>query len=389
MMVFNTHIEYKQTSAKALHRSSDPQLRVKYWLTLMSREAERRQISLKVAASIYLNALNPINVTIEFVKILWWTVVTWTFLSPWYIWREIETIRHFVFLNEPVPTNTVTGFLINYLPLVLGSIKEFFYFLDIVFNGPRLLFEATFFGNKKGEISPHCLQSTTLSGRKIVSWSGQVSCENFQAKCRKNQQTHSEVLLSTVSSCLKNFYSEIECIPSEVGINFRSIPYTYLFGSKFKRNGVVGIQLPIEEASMQQLSNIRQQIKFTRDQQIIFYLMSLIQIKFDFLTTVLPSLWLKVIINFLSKRYSITVTEVLGFNKPEPKEYSTTYGAEIIDVLFFRTPQAYTSTAITLQRFKNKIRMNLMCDMNFQGKQHLISTHFVEAFHRIPEVKKL
>lgn len=186
-----------------------------------------------------------------------------------------------------------------------------------------------------------------------------------------------------------NFYSETEKVPAEVGINFRSIPYKYLFGSKFKRNGVIGIQLPVEKTSLKQLVDIRQRVKLTRDQQIVFYLMSMIQIKFEFLTTMLPSILLKVIINFLSKKYAITVTEVLGFNKPEPKEYFTTYGNEIIDVLFFRTPQAYTSTAITIQRFKDSIRLNLMCDMNFNGKHHLISSHFVDAFHQIPLIRNV
>ena len=388
MTVFNTQLEYKHCAGKALAKTSDPQLHFRFWMKLMYEEFERRQLSFKVILSVYLNAINPLNIATEIVKLLWWTVITWTFLSPWYIWREVETVHRFVFLNQTVATNTIVGFLINYVPLVAGSVKEFFYFLSIIFNGPRLFFEEAFSSSKKGEISPHCLQSTTLCGRKVVSWSGQISCEELQAKCRRNQQTHSEILLSTVSSCLMNFYSKTSFVPAQVGINFRSIPYKYLFGSKFKRNGVIGMRLPVESTSVNQLVGIRNQIKQAREQQIIVYLLSIIQIKFEFLTTVLPSSWLKILINFLSKKYSITVAEVLGFNKPEPQDYSTTFGGEIVDVLFFRTPQANTSSAITFQRFKNKIRMCLMCDINFLGQQHLISSHFVDAFHQIPVVRQ-
>lgn len=383
MMLFNTHLEYKHNMSKTLQKSSDPQLHFRFWVERMSKEFERRQLSFKLMISIFFSFINPVNVAKEIVKFLWWSIITWTFLSPWYVWREIEAVRYFVFLNQPVPPNTIVGFLVNYVPLIIGSTREFFYFLGIVFNGPRLFFEEAF---KKGK-SPHCLQNTTLCGRKIVSWSGVVVCTDLKSKSRRNQQTHSEILLSTVSSCLMNFYAETACVPSQVDINFRSIPYDYLFGSKYKRNGVLGICLPVQQSSVKQLVDIRQQIKLTRDQQIVTYLMSMIQIRFDFLTTVLPSLWLKLIINFLSKKYSITVTEVLGFNQPEPQEYFTTYGEEIIDVIFFRTPQANTSTSITIQRFKHHVRMNLMCDMNFSGKHHLIASHFVDAFHQIPVVR--
>lgn len=387
MMLFNTHLDYKHNVSKALQKSSDPQLHFRFWVDLMGKEFERRQLSFKLIIGIFFSAINPINVTLEIVKVLWWWLITWIFLSPWYVWREVEAIRYFVFLNQNVPKNTISGFLINYIPLVVGSTREFFYFLVIICNGPRLFFEEAFFGHKKGETLPHCLQSTKLCGRKIVSWSGELSCDQIKSKCRRNQQTHSEILMSTVSSCLMNFFSETSRVPSQVGINFRSIPYEYLFGSKFKRNGVLCIRLPVESSSVKQLVDIRQQIKLTRDEQICTYLVSLVQIRFDFLTTVLPSIWLKLIISSLSKKFSITVTEVLGFNQSEPQEYFTTYGAEIIDVLFFRTPQANTSTAITIQRFKNHIRMNLMCDMNFSGKHHLIASHFVDAFHQIPVVR--
>lgn len=387
MMLFNTHLDYKHKMSKTLRKSSDPQLHFRFWVSLMGKEFERRQLSFKLMIGIFFNAINPVNVVIEIAKVLWWTVITWTFLSPWYIWREIEAIRHFVFLNQNVPANTVFGFLVNYVPLIAGSTRELFYFLGICFNGPRLFFEGTFSVPKKGKVSPHCLQSTKLCGRKVVSWSGQISCEELKSKSRRNQQTHSEILLSAVSSCLMNFYSETDQVPSQVDINFRSISYNYLFGSNFTRNAVLGIHLPVEQVSVKQLVNIRQQIKQTRDQQIVFYLMSLIQIKFDFLTTVLPSIWLQVIIGFLSKKFSITVTEVLGFNDLEPNEYFTTYNMEIIDVLFFRTPQANFSTAVTIQRFKDHIRLNLMCDMNFAGKHHFISSHFVDAFHQIPVVR--
>jgi hypothetical protein len=382
MMIFNTHLDYKHHVVKLRKTfSADPQLHLRFWMDLMMKEYERRQLSIKLLFGIILNAVNPINVTLEIVKFIWWTVVTWSLLSPWYVWREIEAIRCYVFLNQNVPSDCIIGFMINYIPILIGAVKEYFYFISLIFNAPRLFIEEIF---SKTQISPHCLQSA-VSGRKVVSWSKQISCEELKSKSRRNQQTHSEVLLSTVSSCLMNFFEQTEkTAPSHVRINFRSIPYAYLFGTKFVRNGVLGMMLPVEPPSVRQLVGIRQQILRTRQRQIVTYLMSLIQIKFDFLTTVMPSIWLQVVINFLSRKFSVNIAEVLDMDQPEPAEYFTRFNAEIIDVLYFRTPQANTSTAITIQRFKNEIRLCVMCDANLAGKHHHISSHFYDAFHQIP-----
>lgn len=385
MMILNTQLDYKHNVAKTLRKSSDPQLHFKFWLSLMIKEHERRQLSVKLFVSIILSTINPINISIEVAKFLWWTIITWTFLMPWYVWREIEAIYRYIFLNRNVQANCLTGFVVNYVPLVVGSVNEIFYFIGIILNGPRLFIEEAFRENKP---TSHSLQSSALCGRKVVSWSKEIPCDELKSKSQKNQLTHSEILLSTVSSCLMKLFSETnEVAPSHVRVNFRSIPYAYLFGTKPKRHGVLGLKLTVEAPSVKQLFNIRLEIQTTRKQQIVTYLMSMIQMNFDFLTTVFPSIWLKVIINFLSKKFSITVTEVMGMNRPEPAEYFTRWNAEIMDVLYFRTPQANTSTAITIQRFKNNIRMCLMCDSNLSEKHDFISSHFQDAFNMVPVLK--
>lgn len=386
MMLLNSYLDYKQNVEKVLNKSTDPQAHLRFMVDLMMKEYERRQLSIKLLFTIAMNTFNPIKVGGEIVKLIWWSIITWIFLSPWYVWREMEAVRRFIFLNQNVQPNSVVGFLINYVPLAVGAIQELLYYLNILISGPRLFIEGTLFTN---EPSTHCLQSATLCGRKVLSWSEELSCDELKNKAQRNQQTHSEVLLSTVSSCLINSFEESnETPPSHVRINYRSISYDYLFGSNHEKKGVVGIRMPIQAPSVNQLVNIRRQIQTTRNEQVVAYLISMIQMRFDFLTTVLPSIWLKVIISFLSKKFSISITEVLDFNHTEPVEYFTCWNAEISDVLFFRTPQANTSMAITIQRFKNSIRMCVMCDSNLSGKHQHISNHFYEAFQEIPVARK-
>jgi hypothetical protein len=78
----------------------------------------------------------------------------------------------------------------------------------------------------------------------------------------------------------------------------------------------------------------------------------------------------------------------LGINEYEPNKMITCYNGEIEDMIFFRTPQSNNSTNITIQRFKDTIRMNIMCDSNIQ-QQHYISRNFKTAFNKIPVYRKV
>ena len=149
--------------------------------------------------------------------------------------------------------------------------------------------------------------------------------------------------------------------------------------------GVIGMNLPLSSPRRSHESHfaaIEEQIEFARKHQVIIYLLSLIQIRFDFLTTVFPSLWMKLVINFLSKKFSLCITEVYGIDEFEPNEYVTCYGGELEDIIFFRTPQANNSASIIVQRFKERIRVNIMCDSNIEH-QNYISDGIVKNFQNL------
>lgn len=388
MMFLNTQLDYKQQAPKIVRNSSDPQQKLRFWMNLMGEEWARRQLSFPLIIEILLQFINPINVISHIIKFLWWTIITWTFLSPFYIWRELTAVWKFVFLNEDVSSNSIIGFLAYCLPLLYGAMKECVYFIRIIFNGPRLFIEETFKDGRRDE--QHFLQNITLSGRKNVSWSGTISIDELKSKSARNHRTHSELLFSTVSSCLHNMFLKTKNnVPSTIRLSYRSVAYEYLFGTKHRRNGVLGLNLPIQMPSHKQLKDIGDHIEITRKRQVVTYLLSIVQVNCDFLTLVMPSFLFKAIINLLSKKYSLTITEVLGLNNNEPAEYKTRWNAEIQDVIFFRTPQANNSMSVTIQRFRDKIRMNVMCDSNLAYVHNHVSQNFVNAFDQIPVSKLL
>lgn len=390
MTIFHTYIDYKRKSTKILKGCSDPQLHLRFLSDLISTECKRRQLSFKLALNLIFKALHPINVAKNTGLFMLRTMCIWIFLSPFYILREFNALRRYLFLNEEISSNSYCGFFLKYIPLSYKSMKECLYFAGIGFTAPRMLIEEIFSSiNDDG----HYLNSA-LCGRKLVSWSETIPIEQLHAKAKKNRQSYSEVMFSTISSCLMNFFEQIKDegqsvkIPPYIKVNFRSVPFSYLYGVSCLRNGVIGFKLPVGEPSFPQFTEIRKQLIKTRKHQVMIYLLSLIQIRFDFLTTVIPSMYLKILINYLSKKFAISVTLCMGINEYEPSQMVTCYDADIEDVIFFRTPQSNNSTNITIQRFKDNVRMNIMCDSNID-KQHYISRNFKNAFQNVPVVKKV
>ncbi|KAG5676056.1 hypothetical protein PVAND_005910 [Polypedilum vanderplanki] len=386
----NTYIDYKQQSPKVLKGSSDPQLHFRFLSGLLSTECERRQLSFRLGFTLFARALHPFNIIKNTTFFILKTICIWLFLSPFYILRELNALRRFVFLNEEISANSFCGFILTYTPMCFGAIKEIWILAEIVFTAPRLFIEQ--FIASIREDNSHYLNSA-LCGRKKVTWSETIPVKKLHTKALMNQMTYSEIIFSTISSCLLHYFEKIESegratkVPSNVSINFRSVPFSYLYGVNCSRNGVIGIQLPIADPSPRQFLTIREEIIYARQHQIMSYLLSLMQIRFDFFTTVIPNIWLKLFINFLSKKYPISVSLVLGIGEFEPKEMKTYYNAEIEDVIFFRTPQSNNSTSITVQRFRDKIRMSLMCDSNIE-MQNLISDNFNTAFYKVPVMKR-
>jgi hypothetical protein len=389
MICFNTHTDYKQQSSKVLKGSSDPQLHFRFLSDLIASESERRQVTFRLTMHLIFQALHPFNVLKNTMKFIFRTICIWLFLSPFYVLRELNALRRFMFLNEEINANSFCGFLLTYTPMCFGALKEIFILAETIFTAPKMLIEEL---ASCASDENHYL-SSSLCGRKLVTWSETIPLSRLHTKALRNQQTYSEVIYSAISTCLLRYFEQLESegktksVPSNVRTNFRSVPFSYLYGINCSRNGVIGIKLPISEPSLKQFSTIREDIIHSRQHQIMIYMLSLIQIRFDFLTTALPSIWLKLLINFLSKKFPISISIVLGINEFEPSEMKTYYNAEIMDVIFFRTPQSNNSTSITVQRFKDEIRMSLMCDSNIE-MQREISDQFKNAFYKIPLIKR-
>lgn len=368
MTMVNVYYDYKQHAPKVLKGVSDPQQHLRFIFHLFSKELMCRQINGRLIIQLTLQALHPFNIITNIGKFILQTVAIRVILSPVYLMREFNAVRKLILTRE-LDTSTWFGFLWKYIPLMFNSLKEFLYFAQIIFRAPRSLIEEVFWKQDDS----HYLTRLSLCGRKNVSWSESINVSDLYEVANKYQRSFSEVMLATVSTCLRNFFKQLKKegktrnIPASVKCNIRAVPFSYLYGFvRPSRNGVIGMNLPMSafgESSGTKFMRIHEQIEEARSHQVVVYLLSLIQIRFDFLTTVLPSLWLKLLINFVSKKFSVCITEIYGIDEFEPNEYVTCYKGEIEDIIFFRTPQANNSASIIIQRFKDQVRVNVSAIM--------------------------
>lgn len=139
--LYNTHREYKLK----LQRGSSG---AKVLSDVFSVECEKRELNRKSIQDILISSMNPINASLEFIRIVWWLLAMIITLSPFYVLREVEAIRTFMLFGSEAPTDCLTGFTLKYAPIVLKASKEFLEISKFLLNMPRLMVEDKHFRSK-------------------------------------------------------------------------------------------------------------------------------------------------------------------------------------------------------------------------------------------------
>lgn len=152
----------------------------------------------------------------------------------------------------------------------------------------------------------------------------------------------------------------------------------YLFGLtnyKAGNSGFVSLNLPIDvKDNCRLLQNVRNSITQIRRQQVILNFLTIAQLRHDFLTNGLPVVVIKLLINYLSRRLAVTITEVIENN--HIGEHHNLLGHAIKDIIYFRPPQSNTSVSITIQKFNDGIRVACMADSQINPKHLALTAGF-------------
>lgn len=97
-----------------------------------------------------------------------------------------------------------------------------------------------------------------------------------------------------------------------------------------------------DTAYVRNLSNIGKCVAAARQEQPFVYLMSVLQTKHRIVTRALPSVAVAVILKYLSKKYTVSVTELMAGDGIDETRH-TTWGKRVTDIIYWRPPQANIS----------------------------------------------
>ncbi|XP_062545551.1 uncharacterized protein LOC134212061 [Armigeres subalbatus] len=372
--------------------SGNPLMKIDYLKSLIDREIQRRNLNLRTIWNAIMISVDPINVIKELVFIFWKVGATITLMLPWYVFQEMEAIRIYILMKK-IKRNTLVGFMLEYLPVCFGAFVEYWKGVKLFFSAPKLVFEELF---EQKPDTEHYLQNVSLCGRKVVSWSEKIQSSELQANRLEETATHSkigvlrsvprskppsdiEVLLAIMSKSLKALCQEGDGkVPSTIQISGRCMLEDYLFGMtnyQTGNSGFVSLNLPIAvDDNNQLLQTIRSSISKIRRQQVMLNFLTIAQLRHDFLTDGMPLVLMKLLMNFLSRRFAVTVTEVI--ENRNVGQYKNLLEHPIRDIIYFRPPQSNTSVSITVQKFNDEIRFACMTDSQINPKHLALTTGF-------------
>lgn len=233
-----------------------------------------------------------------------------------------------------------------YIPLCYNAFKEFLQLVGIFIQAPRFIYEELIEIHRSDE---HVLQKISHCGRKVLSWSKKISVNDVRSACLKHGVSPTELYMSANSSTLMELLHEFESVPVPKQIRVFATLHNHDYLQGYLNNddyesGHLSLILPMEKVSRKQLKQIRQNFNTARENQVGIYFLFQLHKRFNLLTKFLPAMWTVIIFNYLSRRFSVTVTEISrNKNSLQQRGNITCWGHNVLDVLFFSPPQSNAS----------------------------------------------
>lgn len=356
--------------------------RLKYVVVTTKRETMKREVISSNFFLSILSSLDPRNILSAFLKTMWKGLVIFPLNVPIVAYAEMKALYACLTLNYCPYPRTLIGILYTYVPLFYHSFLEIAYILSILIGAPKTLLEDIL-------LQKESLQTITLCGRKCVAWSDPISTQTINTVATQTSSTGTEIMLSAVSMCLSNYFVQVNHpIPDDLPVTIRNISSNYIFatGSNVKPedavSGILCLNLSVPDPSkettdVENLLDIKNEFNVALEKQGLSHLLSILQTKFGILTKFLPSTCLSVYLKYLSRKYSVSITEVTS-RHPHVMQ-KTIWGQEVLSVIFWRPPQANTS------KWNHRFFYNFDNGMNYmKGTKNDLKIYFPVYIRQTP-----
>lgn len=352
IIAVNVVIDYwKTTKSSRKEKSSrkyvESEGRYRTMSILLKREIEKRHLCWQVAKEAIQTSLQLSNLAKTWAKFIWHVNVSSIASIPYHIYYELLALKDLIFKGETLHVTTYCSSLSVYLPLVIYAQLELIKICYEIFKTPVNIFEELFQYPSKEENKLHKM---SYSGRKIISFTKPLNASELRKRVSFNDEiTESDFTLSCLSAALHDYfqhYSTEVPVPKILNTTCRTMAKGYFtdnLGDKTDYiGGVVFLQLPLKVPDRKHAHQIHSIVDQIRRKQIMIYLASLGQTKHDMLTSIFPSVFTKICINYFSSNFPVTITEIHGNNS----NFQTLWGQNVEDVLLFRPPQSKTCMSL-------------------------------------------
>ncbi|TMW40849.1 hypothetical protein DOY81_014069 [Sarcophaga bullata] len=368
---------------KSSRKQAECEGRYKTMNILLRREIEKRHLNWQVAKEAIRSSLQLSNLAKTWAKFLWQVNVNSMMAIPYHIYCELLALRELIFKGETTLVTTYCSSLSVYLPLIIYAQVEL---IKICYEilAPVNIFEELFQYPSKEENKLHKM---SYSGRKIVSFTKSLNAKELRKRISFSDEiTESDFTLSCLSAALYDYfqyYGKEVPVPNILNTTCRPMAKGYLTDNLGDKTdfigGVVFLQLPLKVPDRKHARQIHSIIEQIRRKQIMIYLASIGQTKFDMLTSIFPSVFTRICINYFSSNFPVTITEIHGDNA----NFQTLWGQTVEDVLLFRPPQSKTCLSLNIHRFGDKYRLAVMADTQLGPEHSLITRSFENYFETV------
>ncbi|BES98312.1 transcription initiation factor tfiid subunit [Nesidiocoris tenuis] len=265
-------------------------------------------------------------------------------------------------------------------------VQESLYLFRIFYSAPRVIFEEIFLPEHPRNV--HQLQTLSFCGRKVVNWSAPVPVEIVKKLRQVTGSTTSEVAMSAVASSLRDYFESAGyAVPDAVMTTCFFTAQEDLFARRGNlTSGMLCLPLPTQTPKndpMESLKALRTSLFKARSTQAPLYLASVYQMDYRLFTTVFPTLFAKACLYLLSRRYTVSVTQVDSTRKDENVRMQLLWGQRVERVMYWRPPQANVGLSLTLINYGDSVQLGAMADAQLAPHFSKIVTSFPTNVYKL------
>ncbi|KAI5728662.1 hypothetical protein M8J77_019204 [Diaphorina citri] len=340
---------------------------------IIRKEIYKRNINYELFKISLINTVNPVNIIDCLFKWIWFIVIK--------IILQLPIIILHIIRDTPI--------YIYWFVLLVHVCRELVYLSKLIYQSPKVLIEEMSLPNLADS---HYLQTISLSGRKIVTWSEPIHLDVIKSIREHTGAATCEIQLYATGAALRDFFKHTKNeVPETVLSTCRFIPQeSVLHCTNHPSSGLLCLALPTNisyEAPLEALHTTQWMLFNALNKQTALYLGSLSQLDYGILTKLFPSIVVRIFLYILSRRYPVTITQIETNNK-EANKRKLFGGHEVQSLVYWRPPQANICLSLSLMSYNDEIRLGVMADAQLCPHHLTLAKDFVHYVEKLSEAAK-